>query len=333
SLSNKEVEFFSSIAQEKILSMIREDLTLFRVKFDKWYSEKELHKNGEVSKVIGFLKQKGAVYEENGALWLNSTKYGDEKDRVVIRKNGEPTYLASDIAYHKDKYERGYDLIINLWGADHHGYIARMKSVIEAMGYDTEKFKVILIQMVNLLREGKPVAMGKREGEFITLREVLEEVGVDAARYFFLERKSDAHLNFDLTLAKEQSNNNPVYYIQYAYARICSIFRKAKEKGVDTAKLKEANLTKLSNKKEIEILKKIDAFEEIIKLIATTFEPHHLTFYLKELVGMFHAYYYENPILSDDKELSIARLQFIKAIQQVIKNGLMLLNIEAPERM
>ncbi len=333
SLEDKDPAFFSALARGKILDMIKVDLAYFRVSFDNWYSERKLHDTGEVTKAIDKLKEQGVIYEDDSTLWLNSTKYGDEKDRVVVRKSGEPTYLASDIAYHRDKFERKFESVVNIWGADHHGYIPRIKSVIDAMGYDSTKFRVILIQMVNLMRDGKPVAMGKREGEFITLREVLDEVGVDAARFFFLERKSDAHLNFDLTLAKEQSNNNPVYYIQYAHARICSILRKAEEKNIDTNSLKDANVFLLSGEKELEIMKKIDTFREIVELIASTFEPHHLTFYLKELVGMFHAYYYDNPILSDDKELSRARLRFVLAIRQVIRNGLKLLNIEAPERM
>lgn len=333
SLQTKDSSFFSAIAQEKILTMIKDDLALFRVTFENWYSERKLHENGNVNSAIEILQKNGTIYKDDGALWLDSKKYGDEKDRVVVRKNGEPTYLASDIAYHRDKYDRRYDSVINIWGADHHGYIPRMKSVIEAMGYDASTFRVILIQMVNLMRDGKPVAMGKREGEFITLKEVLEEVGVDAARFFFLERKSDAHLNFDLSLAKEKSNNNPVYYIQYAHARICSILRKARETGIDCGTQVKSDLSLLNNSKELEILKKMDAFREVVELIASTYEPHHLSFYLKELVGIFHAYYYENPVLSDDVELSLTRLRFVAAIQQVIRNGLMLLNIKAPERM
>ncbi|MBI5374524.1 MAG: arginine--tRNA ligase [Candidatus Schekmanbacteria bacterium] len=325
--------FFSKTASVRILKIIQDDLKTFRVGFDIWSSETKLHEGGEVAECVAFLRNKGIIYENDGALWLKSTDYGDEKDRVVIRQNGLPTYLASDISYHRDKYERKYDLVIDIWGADHHGYIPRMKSVIEAMGYDPSTFRVLLIQMVNLMRQGKPVAMGKREGEFVTMREVLDEVGVDACRYFFLERKSDAHLNFDLDLAREQSNKNPVYYVQYAHARIASVLRKAEEAGIDLNDLKSADLSLLKNGAELEILKKINAFRDVVELMASSFEPHHLTFYLKELVSLFHSYYYDNPIVGEDRELTRARLLFVTIVKMVIARGLKLLNVLAPERM
>lgn len=330
---DSDIQFFSQFAGEIILSWIKKDLEDFRVRFDKWFSEKSLFESGEVKNSVELLKEKGFIFEKDGAWWLKTSDFEDEKDRVVIKTDGTTTYLASDIAYHKNKLERGYKKLINIWGADHHGYIPRMKTVIRLLGYSEEMLAVILVQMVNLQKHGKPVAMGKREGEFVTLKEVMDEVGVDACRFFFLERKSDAHLNFDLALAKEQSNKNPVYYVQYAHARICSIFSKAEEKGIKPTEIDKTDFSLLDTEEELSIMRKIYQFQEIIEVIANTREPHHLTFYLKELVTLFHKYYNEHPILGDNSRLTDSRLALCMAIRIVLRNGMRLLGISAPERM
>ena len=328
-----DLQFFSDFAGKKILGGIKKDLESFRVRFDKWFSEKSLFESGEVKNSIELLKKNGFIFEKEGAWWLKASDFEDEKDRVVIKTDGSTTYLASDIAYHKNKLERGYKKLVNIWGADHHGYIPRMKTVVRLLGYPEEMLAVILVQMVNLQKHGKPVAMGKREGEFVTLREVMDEVGVDACRFFFLERKSNAHLNFDLALAKEQSNKNPVYYVQYAHARICSIFSKAEEKGITLPEIDKTDFSLLNTEEELSIMRKIYQFQEIIEVIANTCEPHHLTFYLKELVALFHKYYNEHPILGDESRLTDSRLALCMAIRIVLRNGMRLLGISAPERM
>ncbi|OGL48299.1 MAG: arginine--tRNA ligase [Candidatus Schekmanbacteria bacterium RIFCSPHIGHO2_02_FULL_38_11] len=331
--NDDDLQFFSDFAGEKILGGIKKDLESFRVRFDKWFSEKSLFESGEVKNSIELLKKNGFIFEKEGAWWLKASDFEDEKDRVVIKTDGSTTYLASDIAYHKNKLERGYKKLVNIWGADHHGYIPRMKTVVRLLGYPEEMLAVILVQMVNLQKHGKPVAMGKREGEFVTLREVMDEVGVDACRFFFLERKSNAHLNFDLALAKEQSNKNPVYYVQYAHARICSIFSKAEEKGITLPEIDKTDFSLLNTEEELSIMRKIYQFQEIIEVIANTCEPHHLTFYLKELVALFHKYYNEHPILGDESRLTDSRLALCMAIRIVLRNGMRLLGISAPERM
>jgi arginyl-tRNA synthetase len=286
-----------------------------------------------VAALLKELEEKHVVYSDGETLWFKTTDFGDEKDRVVIRRNGEPTYFAADIAYHHDKYIRGFDTIIDVWGADHHGYIPRMSACIEALGHDRNSLKIVLIQLVSLLRDGMPVPMSTRAGEFVTMKEVVDEVGKDAARYNFLMRRSDSHLDFDLELAKKQSNENPVYYVQYAHARICSIVRNAGEKGYTIPAYEEVDLRCLKLPEEVNLIKTIIRFPEVVEGAAIALEPHRLTFYLNDLAALFHSYYNKHRVLSDDESLSKARLFLIKTILTVVRNALRLLGVSAPERM
>ena len=335
-VGEEDVDDIGSGALKEILGWIERDLSDFNIRFDNWYSESALYREGRVERLVEELKGKGHVEEREGAVWFRSTDFGDDKDRVVIRENGEPTYFASDIAYHFDKYERGYDSLINIWGADHHGYIPRIKAVVQALGHDKDSLKVILAQMVTVLREGKPVTMSKRSGEFITLRDVLDEVGSDATRFFFLMRKPDAQMEFDLELAKRQAPENPVYYLQYAHARICSIINFAKESGTGLPAQGEAgevDLDRLDLKEELDIIRHIASFPEIVRDAAISLEPHRITFYLQELAGKFHPYYNKHRIVTDDAALTVARLYLCSAIRVVLRNGLALLGVSAPEKM
>lgn len=325
--------FFTEFSSSFILQWIKKDLEDFGVMFDKWFSEKSLFEKGDVERIITFLKDSEFVYKKDGALWLKSSAFEDEKDRVIVKANGDYTYFASDIAYHKNKFERGFERIIDIWGADHHGYVPRMKAIIEAMGYDPESFRVILVQLVNLLRGGEVVSMSTRSGEFVTLSEITREVGKDVARFFFLMRHSDSHLDFDLDLAKKQSNENPVYYVQYAHARICSVFRTAKERGRDISSADDADLGLLSLPEEIKMIKQILLFPDIIKESALHFEPHRLVYFLQEIAQSFHSYYNKNRIVSENRGLTDSRLVLIKAIQIVLKNAFNVLGISAPEKM
>ena len=329
----KAVKFLSQWGKDTILEMIKEDLAKFNVRFDSFFSEKSLHESKEVEKAVEELKKRGYIYEHEGALWFRSTAFGDEKDRVVIRANGEPTYFASDIAYHKNKMERGYDFCIDVWGADHHGYIPRVKAALAALGYDPEKLKVLLIQMVALLRDGKPVSMSKRAGEIVTLRSLVEEVGSDAVRFIFLTRKCDAHLDFDIEVAKRQTEENPVFYVQYAHARICSIFRIAKERNFPEFNFLEADVSLLKEEEEKEIIRKLAQFPDLIEGCARSFEPHRLTYYLTELAQLFHTYYNRFRVLVEDLALAKARLTLCEAVRIVIAEGLRLLGVNAPEAM
>jgi arginyl-tRNA synthetase len=285
------------------------------------------------------LKDKGYAYEKDGALWFKTSFFEADEDRVLIKSDGERTYFASDIAYHREKFDRAFDVLIDIWGSDHHGYIPRLKASVKALGRDKEGLKVILIQFVTLLKDGKPVGMSTRAGEFTTLKEVLDEVGKDAARFFFLMRKSDAHLEFDLNLAKKTSNENPVYYVQYAHARIESIFKVAKEDGIDVEALTAegrghvADLSLLTLKDEIDIIKGILHFYDVIEGSARSLEPHRITFYLLNLVGKFHSYYNKTRVLKNDVELTLARLLLLDMLQKVIKSGLNILGVSAPEKM
>ncbi len=335
-LEKKEEEtipVFTDYAVDSILTGIKEDLRAFGVVFDSYFSEKELYKDNEVTKLLAELQERKFIYEKGGALWFKTTDFGDEKDRVVVRENGEPTYFAADIAYHRDKYLRGFDMIIDVWGADHHGYIPRVYAGIQSLGNEKEVLKIILVQLVNLLRSGKPVAMSTRGGEFVTLREVVDEVGRDAARYNFLMRRSDSHLDFDLELAKKQSNENPVYYVQYAHARISSIMRLADERGYKIPGFGDVDWRILTLPEEITLIKEIVKFPEVVEGSAKVFEPHRLTFYLNDLASVFHSYYNKNRVISDDLDLSMARLFLVKSVRIVLKNALMLLGVSAPERM
>ncbi len=328
------VPFFAKFGGDIILNGIDADLRDFGITFDNWYSEQSLFDEGKVDKALELMKEKGLVYEHEGALWFRTTDFGDDKDRVVVRSNGATTYFASDIAYHFEKFERGFDWVIDVWGADHHGYVPRLKGVVKGHDRDPEDLKIVLVQLVSLLRDGIPVAMSTRSGEFVTLKEVVDEVGRDAARFFFLMRRSDSQLDFDLELAKRQSTDNPVYYVQYAHARICSIFENAQEKGLTLpSDMDSIPLEKLSTSEEMTIIRKINSFPEIVEGSAMNFEPHRITYYLQELAGQFHSFYNRNRVIGEDAGLSTARLFLLKCIGQTLKNALTILGISAPERM
>ncbi|MCK6386040.1 MAG: arginine--tRNA ligase [Zoogloea sp.] len=308
----------------------REDLEEFGVTFDKWFSERSLFDTGLVEKAVTELEARGHLYVQDGAKWFRSTAFGDEKDRVVQRENGLFTYFASDIAYHANKYERGFDRIIDIWGADHHGYIPRVKGALQALGLPPEKLDVALVQFAVLYRDGQKAAMSTRSGEFVTLRELRNEVGNDACRFFYVLRKADQHLDFDLDLAKSQSNENPVYYIQYAHARLCSVL--GQWNGV-LADLSGADLARLDNERELALCARLTAFPEVVQNAAADYAPHQIAFYLKDLAGEFHSYYNAERMLVDDEGLKLARLALAAAVRQVIRNGLALLGVSAPDSM
>ena len=325
--------FCARFAAERIIEDIRKDLVDFGIEFDNWFSEQSLYDTGKVNAVIEDFKEKNVVYEKDGALWFKTTNFGDEKDRVVVRKNGQTTYFASDIAYHMDKFERGFHRVIDVWGADHHGYIPRVTGAIEASGLNRDRFNVILVQLVNLLREGEPVAMSTRAGEFVTLKEVVKEVGRDAARFIFLTRHYESPLDFDLELAKKKTNDNPVFYVQYVHARISSISRKSRERGLDELEWDKAAAAMLREPEEINLIKAMARYPEVVEDSAKYMEPHRITFYLMDLASSFHAYYNKHRVLSDDPLLSKGRLYLVLAVQKVIRNGLTLLGVSAPEKM
>ena len=327
------VAFFTEFAATLILNGIKNDLEQFGVRFDNFFSEKTLFEQGAVQHSIAELKARDLAYEHEGALWFRTTGFGDEKDRVMIKEDGNTTYFASDIAYHREKFSRGFARVIDIWGADHHGYVPRMRGVLQALGIAPDRFNVILVQMVNLLRGGAPVAMSTRSGEFVTLKEVIEEVGTDAARFIFLTRRSDAQLDFDLEVAKKQSDENPVYYVQYGHARICSIISFAREKDIALPSFHAINPSLLIAAEEIELIKRLAQFPEIVLGSAQAFEPHRISMYLMELVGMFHSYYSKHRVITDDLDLSRARLFLINGIRRVLRNGLTLLGVNAPEKM
>ncbi|HQC17886.1 MAG TPA: arginine--tRNA ligase [Smithella sp.] len=327
------IPYFTAVAGKTILDEIKVDLKDFGVVFDEYFSEKELYKDDGVNQLLHDLRRKGFIYSEGETLWFKSTAFGDEKDRVVIRQNGDPTYFAADIAYHHHKYSRGFDMLIDVWGADHHGYMPRLWAGIQALGYDKPSLKIILVQLVNLLRAGEPVAMSTRSGEFVTLREVLDEVGRDAARYNFLMRRSDSHLDFDLELAKKQSSENPVYYVQYAHARICSIIRTAKERDIALPVYSDIESAVLKEADEMILIKMLVRYPELISGAANALEPHRITFYLNELAGVFHSYYNKYKVVSDDATLTAARLFLVMMVKIVLQNALNILGVNAPEEM
>ncbi|MFH0786807.1 MAG: arginine--tRNA ligase, partial [Pseudomonadota bacterium] len=331
--SSLDVPFFSRYGREAILREIQKDLEAFGIHFDSWFSEESLVRQGQVQDLIREMKDKGLLYQEGGALWFNSRAFGDEKDRVVIRANGALTYFASDMAYHLHKFNRGYHSLINIWGADHHGYVPRLKAALQSLGVDPNALTVILVQLVTLIREGKPVAMSTRAGEFITLREVLDEVGKDAARYIFLTRRSDSPLDFDLDLAKKQSNENPVYYVQYAHARVCSVLAMARSQGLSLETEDSTCLRRLGLPEERRLCKHLMEYPEEVRQAALKLEPHRLPFYLGELAAQFHYYYNHHRIILEDRQLTQARLILSQAIGTVIKNALTLLGVSAPEKM
>jgi arginyl-tRNA synthetase len=323
----------ADFASGEILKGIRKDLEDFGVVFDNYYKESTLFDKGIVDETINLLKNKGYAYEKDGALWFTTSQFEKDEDRVLIKSDGEKTYFTSDIAYHMDKFNRSFDMLVDIWGSDHHGYIPRLKASIQATGHNKENFRALLIQFVTLLKDGKPVGMSTRAGEFTTLREVLKEVGKDAARFFFLTRKSDAHLEFDLDLAKKTSNENPVYYVQYAHARIASIFRNAKDEGIETDTFHKADVNLLALSEEVNLIKGILHFYHVIEGSAKSLEPHRVTFYLIDLVGRFHGYYNKTRVLGHTRELTLARLWLLYMLKEVIKNSLDILGVSAPERM
>ena len=324
------LRIFQDVAYREKLAALEEDLADFGVTFDRWFSERTLHPDA-VRCVVDMLLERGTAYEKDGAVWLRSTDYGDDKDRVIFRDNGVPTYLAADIAYHDDKYKRGYGRLVNIWGADHHGYVARVKAAMAALGHDSEKLTVLLLQMVSLYRDGQLVKLSKRTGETVTLRELMEEVGVDAARYFFLMRSLDSQLDFDLDLATKKSNENPVYYIQYAHARISSIFRQADEAGIAVKDGEELAL--LTDETEIALIKKIAAYPEEIARAAAEFAPQRIARYSHELAGAFHSFYNKCRIVGQEPPLASARLALVLAAGHVIRHSLGVLGVSAPEKM
>jgi len=321
---------FKELALKEKLAALKEDLAAFNVNFDVWFSERSLHPD-DVKTACQILQKNGNIYEKDGALWLKSTAYGDDKDRVVIRDNGIPTYLAADIAYHRNKFERGFDTLINIWGADHHGYICRVKAAIEAMGYKPDHLEVLLLQMVSLYRDGELVKMSKRTGQSVTLAELIEEVGTDAARFFFIMRSLDSQLDFDLDLAKSKSSENPVYYIQYAHARICSIFRQAQEAGI--TKADQPKLSLLTDESELALIKKMAAYVEEIEYAAKERAPHRIARYVHELASEFHSFYNRCRIMGVDQDLAQARLALVDAVANVICHALAMLGVSAPEKM
>lgn len=329
----KAVSMMAQFSGAEILRGIQKDLEDFGVVFDNYFNESALFEKGVVDDTLNLLKSKGFAYEKDGALWFTTSKFEKDEDRVLIKSTGEKTYFTSDIAYHLDKFNRSFDILIDIWGSDHHGYIPRLKASIEALGRDKECFKAILIQFVTLLKDGKPVGMSTRSGEFTTLQEVVEEVGKDAARFFFLTRKSDSHLEFDLDLAKKTTNENPVYYVQYAHARIASIFRNAKDAGIPMDRLDGADVDLLTLNEEINLIKGILHFYNVLEGSAKNFEPHRITFYLMDLVGRFHSYYNKTRVLGNNPELTLARLWLLHMLKTVIKNSLDILGVTAPERM
>lgn len=327
------IKFFTQYGGDALLGTIRTQLQDFGIAFDFFFSEKAMRERGEVERAMAELRSKGLLYTQDGAEWYCSTRFGDDKDRTVIKSDGELTYFASDIAYHRSKCERRFDKLINVWGADHHGYVARLKAAMQGLGYDPNVLKVVLVQMVQLTRGGEPVRMGKRTGEFVSLEEVLEEVGRDAARFFFLMRKSDSHLDFDLNLAKQQSSENPVFYVQYAHARVSSIFEQAAKSGVDLGDRAAVPVARLELAEEMELIRKMIQFNDVLEESVRDLEPHRLVFYLLDLAGEFHRYYNRQRVISDDLGLSRARLLLIENVQKTLRRGLEILGVEAPIRM
>ncbi len=328
------IAYCARVAAGLIIKGIRKDLEAFGVSFDRWFSEQSLYDSGSVDQIIAELQERNIVYEKDGATWFKTSEYQDEKDRVIVRKNGQKTYFASDVAYHLDKYRRGFEKVIDVWGADHHGYIPRMTASIEALGYRRDQFEVILVQLVNLLRGGEPVAMSTRAGEFITLKDVVDEVGTDAARFLFLTRHYESPLDFDLELAKKKTNENPVYYVQYVHARISSIIKKGKERSVLNEKAdRNINLDRLVEPEEIQLIKALDQFPEVVQKSAKFREPHRVTYFLMSLASAFHSYYNKHRVLADEPAIIQARLSLVMAVQRIIRIGLTLLGVSAPEKM
>jgi len=319
-------------ALETLVDVIRNDLHAFGVDFDDWFSERSLSENGHIESAIQRLTENGHTYEKDGAIWFHATDFGDEKDRVVKRENGHTTYFASDIAYHMNKFDRGFDRVINIWGADHHGYTTRVKAALTALGYDAGRLEILIVQFANLFENGKKISMSTRSGEFVTLKQLREDVGLDAARFFYVMRKPDQHMNFDLDLARDESSDNPVYYLQYAHARICSVKRQCEDRGLKLS-LEKANLNRLDNSHEQHIIKQIGLYPERVLRAAMRREPHILVKYLRDLANQFHSWYNAHQFIVDDVELRDARVALASAVGQVMSNGLGLLGVSAPAKM
>jgi arginyl-tRNA synthetase len=324
---------FFEVGLNTLVDDIRNDLEGFGVSYDEWFSERSLFADSSVQQAIDALRKLGHIEDRDGTLWFKSSEFGDEKDRVVVRENGMPTYLASDIAYHLNKFNRGFSRCINIWGADHHGYIPRVKAALQASGEDPDRLKVLLVQFASLYRGGEKVSMSTRSGQFVTLRELRDEVGNDAARFFYVQRKSEQHMDFDLDLAKSQTNENPLYYVQYAHARICSVFRQAAERGI-TYDLSVGGLSELlHDDNEQQLAAKLAAFPEQIQNAADNYEPHQVTYFLRELATLFHRYYNSSNFLDAEPAIRNARLAMIAACRQVLFNGLTLIGVQAPDKM
>ncbi len=333
-LGDNRYRFVFELGLNLILDDIREDLSEFGIDYQTWYSERSLTESGAVKRAIDRLRDAGCLYQKDGAWWFRSTDFGDEKDRVVVRDNGQTTYFASDIAYHMDKLERGFDRVIDVWGADHHGYVPRVEAALRAMGADPSKLDVLLVQFAILYRGGERAQMSTRSGEFITLRELRDEVGRDAARFFYVMRKCEQHMDFDLDLAKSQSSDNPVYYVQYAHARIHAVLRQARDKGIAVEPSDGArNLQRLGESHELDLLRTLSRYAEVVESAASNEEPHQLTHYLRELANDFHTYYNAHQFLVADAALRDARIKLILATREVLRNGLGLLGVSAPEQM
>ncbi|MCL4161915.1 UNVERIFIED_CONTAM: hypothetical protein GTU68_056289, partial [Idotea baltica] len=332
-LGSEGYNFFFEVALNSILADIREDLAEFGVAYDTWYSERSLFESNKIDVAIEKLKASKHLYEKEGAWWFRSTDFGDEKDRVVIRDNGQPTYFASDIAYHQNKLERGFDQCINIWGSDHHGYIPRVKAALQALELDQDRLTVLLVQFAVLYRGGEKISMSTRSGDFVTLRELRNEVGADAARFFYVQRKSEQHMDFDLDLAKSQSNENPVYYVQYAHARICSIFDQAELRGIDVSSIEKSDFSLLESDYEYALLSLLQRFPEVIQNAARDYEPHQLTYFLREVATAFHSYYNSAKFLDADEAQRSAMLGLCAAIKQILANGLGVVGVSAPEKM
>ncbi len=327
------IEICARFGVAEILQWIETDLEEFGIRFDNWYSEKSLYDRNMVDQQLANLEQKGLTFKQDDALWLRTTEFGDDKDRVLIKSDGSYTYFASDVAYHMEKFDRGFERVIDVWGADHHGYIPRMKAMLTGLGHPSEDLEVLLIQMVNLLRDGQPFIMGKRSGNFITLREVIDEVGRDACRFFFLIRRCDSQLDFDLELAKQQNSDNPVYYVQYAHARVCSINRNAVEAGIAQPQQGQIDYSRLTLPEELALAKLLARFPESLSGAALNYEPHRIVFYLQDLAAQFHSYYNRQRVLVDDPEISKARLYLVNSVRIVLANALRILGVSAPEQM
>ncbi|HMF50060.1 MAG TPA: arginine--tRNA ligase [Candidatus Saccharimonadales bacterium] len=330
---NEAVNFFRQFGGDALLNTIRSQLKDFGIEFDSFFSEKAMRERHEVAESMDLLRRQGLLYSQDGAEWYKSTAFGDDKDRTVIKSDGELTYFAADIAYHRNKYERRFAKLINVWGADHHGYVPRLKAAMQGLGFDPNSLNVVLVQMVQLTRGGEPVRMGKRTGEFVALEDVIEEVGRDAARFFFLMRKSDSHLEFDLELAKRQSSDNPVFYVQYAHARIASIFEQAAKSGVSLGARDAVAIERLELPEELELIRQMIQFNDVLDESVRELEPHRMVFYLLDLAGKFHRYYNRQRVITEDGELSRARLLLIENVQRTLRRGLKILGIDAPLKM